>query len=274
MASSVAAPTNVAAAPAKAKWTRVATLGFLLMAGGLALWIVGGLVYGQSFGEDTTFFGGGILAALIGAGLVWKLGTVGKAVGALLALLTLGAFFWVAFSLGGPGAFVEFSGAVMFVMGGLAALGYSIGALVRRNDLHAEATPGESRAMRIMLGIVALAMVVSGVLNFTSRTTVDAAAAAGATEATMSNFEFVPATLEATAGEGGQLLITNGDAFNHDFAIEALDINTGLIGPGSQKLVEVNAPAGEYFFRCTLHSDSDPASAGEDGNMSGMLTLK
>ena len=29
----------------------------------------------------------------------------------------MGAIFWVAFSLGAPGAFVEFSGAVMFVIG-------------------------------------------------------------------------------------------------------------------------------------------------------------
>ena len=274
MASSVAAPTSVTAAHEKAKWTRVAALGFLLMAAALVLWIVGGLVAGQSLGDELMFFGGGILAALIGAGLVWKLGTVGKAVGALLALLTMGAFFWIAFSLGGPAAFVEFSGAVMFVMGGFVALGYSIGAIVRRNELHTEATRGESRAMRIMLGIVALAMVVSGVLNFTSRTTVDAAAAAGATEVAMSDFMFAPATVEATAGEAAQLVVSNSDAFNHDFTIEALDIKTGLIGPGSEKLVEVNAPAGEYFFRCTLHSDSDPATAGKDGNMSGTLTLK
>jgi plastocyanin len=273
MASTVAAPTSVAAGHPKAKWTRVAVLGFLLMAAGLALWIVGGLIAGQSMGEDGMFFGGGILAALIGAGVVWRFGTPGKAVGALLAFLTMGAFFWVAFSLGGPAAFVEFSGAVMFVMGAFTALGYSIGAIVRRRELHTEATRGESRAMRIMLAIVALAMVVSGVLNFTSRTTVDAAAAAGATEVAMSNFEFAPATLEATAGEAS-VLVTNSDAFNHDFAIESLDINTGLIGPGSQKLVEIDAPAGEYFFRCTLHSDSDPATAGQDGNMSGMLTIK
>ena len=274
MASSVAAPTNVADAHPKAKWSRIAALGFLLMAGGLVLWIVGGLIYGQEMGEDGMFFGGGVLAALIGAGLVWKAGTVGKAIGAVLALLTMGSFFWVAFSLGGPAAFVEFSGAVMFVVGAFSALGYSIAAIVRRNDLHAEASRGESRAMRIILGVVVLAMVVSGVLNLTSRTTVDAAAAAGAAQVTMSSFEFAPATLEATAGEGGQLVITNSDAFNHDFEIAELDIKTGLIGPGSQKLVELNAPAGEYFFRCTLHSDDDPATAGKDGNMSGTLTVK
>ena len=273
MASSVAAPTSVATAQPKAKWTRVAALGFTLVAASMVLWIVGGLIAGQSLGGDMSFLLVGVVGGLLAAGAVWKLGTPGKAIGIVLGVLTLGAQFWVAFSLGAPTAFVEFSGAVMFVMGAFTGIGYSIGAIVRRNDVHAEATRGESRAMRVILGIVALAMVVSAVLNFTSRTTVDAAAASGATEVTMSNFEFSPATMEATA-DGGTLLVTNSDAFNHDFAIPELDIETGLIGPGSQRLVEVNAPAGEYFFRCTLHSDDDPATAGQDGNMSGMLTLK
>lgn len=274
MASSVAAPTSVAVEQGKSKWTRVAALGFLLVAAGMTLWIVGGLIAGQSLAGNMSFLSVGIIGGLLAAGAVWKLGTVGKAIGIVLGLLVMGAMFWVAFSLGAVSAFVEFSGAVMFVVGVFTGIGYSIAAIVRRNEVHAEATAGETRAMRIMLGLVALALVVSAILNFTSRTTVDAAAATGATEVTMTNFEFAPATFEATAGEATQFVISNGDAFNHDFAIEALDIETGLIGPGSQKLVEVNAPAGEYFFRCTLHSDSDPATAGKDGNMSGTLTVQ
>lgn len=272
---SVAAPTTgvVDAGGAKSKWTRVAALGFLLVSASMALWVVGGLIAGQSIGGDMSFLFVGVVGGLLAAGAVWKLGTPGKAIGIVLGLLMLGAQFWVAFSLGAPNAFVEFSGAVMFVMGAFTGIGYSIGAIVRRRDLHVEATAGETLAMRVMLGIVALAMVVSAVLNFTSRTSVDEAAAAGASQVTMSNFQFAPATLEASA-DGGSLLVTNSDAFNHDFAIEELDISTGLIGPGSQRLVEVNAPAGEYFYRCTLHSDSDPASAGQEGNMSGTLVLK
>ena len=52
-------------------------------------------------------------------------------------------------------------------------------------------------------------------------------------------------------------MVHNGDAFAHDFAIPALDVEPGLISPGSEKLVEVNAPAGQYLICCTLHSDSD-----------------
>lgn len=274
MASTVATPPSMASseANAKAKWTRVATLGFLLIAAGLVMWIVGGLVAGQSMGEDGMFFGAGIVAGLVGAAVTWKLGTAGKAIGVVLALAIMVMFFWVAFSLGVPAAFVEFSGAVMFVIGAFTALGYNIGALVRRNQRQAEATSGETRAMRVMLGLVALALVVSGVLNLTSRSTVDAAAAEGATAVEMSNFEFEPGEYTATAGESTQFVVRNGDAFTHDFTIESLDVESGLITPGSEELIDVNAPAGEYIIRCTLHSGDGEEI--EEGEMKALLTVK
>lgn len=274
MASSVAAPTGVAVGHPKAKFTRVAALGFALMSSGMLLWIVGGVIAGQSLGGETMFLVVGAVVPLIAGALVWRFRTVGKAVGAVLAFLALGAMFWVAFSLGAPSAFVEFSGAVMWVLGGLTALGCSIAAIVKRHDLRTEATGGELRAMRIIVGVVALAMVVSGILNVTTRTTVEASAAAGATPATMSNFKFTPATYEATAETPTQFLVHNSDAFTHDFAIDALGVSSGLLTPGSKTLVEVNAPAGEYLIRCTLHSGSsqDPAEAGE--GMTALLTVK
>lgn len=272
MASSLAAPTRVAStADAKSKWTRVATLGFLLIAAGMTLWIVGGLVAGQSLGADTMFLGGAVVAGLAGAALTWKLGTVGKAIGIMLALAVMVSMFWVAFSLGVPSAFVEFSGAVMFVVGAFTAVGYSIGGIVRRDHVAAEATRGETRAMRIMLGIVTLAMLVSAVLNMTTRTSV--AAPEGATAVAISSFEFGPTTFEATAGEATTFAIHNGDAFTHDFAIPALDVESGLITPGSEKLVDVNAPAGEYTIYCQLHSDQDVKDP-EEAGMAATLIVK
>jgi plastocyanin len=275
MASTVAANTGVAVGHPKSKWTRVAVLGFALIAAGMLLWIVGGLVAGQELGE-ASFFAIAIVASLIAAGVVWRFGTVGKAIGIFLGLATMVAFFWVAFSLGMPSAFVEFSGAVMFIVGAFTGVGYSIAGIVRRNELHTDATRGETRAMRIMLGIVALAMIVSAVLNVTSRGSVSDAAAADATTITQSSFAFEPLEYTATAGTATKFLVHNGDAFAHDFAIEGLDINSGIIPPGGEKLVEVNAPAGEYLIRCTLHSDSDtePANAGKDGDMSARLTVE
>lgn len=274
MASSVAAPSAVRSETGKSKWTRVATLGFLLIAAGMVLWIAGALVAGQTIGEEVTFFGGAIVAALLGAGLTWKLGTAGKAIGIVLALAIMMMLFWVAFSLGVPGAFVEFSGAVMFVVGGFTALGYSIGGIVRRNDVRVEATRGETLAMRVMLGIVALALVVSAVLNLTGRGSIDSAAAANATEVSMSNFKFAPATFEATAGESTKFAVHNSDAFTHDFAIPALDVESGLITPGGEKLIEVNAPAGEYAVYCNLHSMDTSKDKPSEDDMGAVLTVK
>jgi plastocyanin len=277
MASSVAAPTDISVGRPKSKYTRVAALGFLLLAAGMVTWIAGGLLAGQSLGgEELSFLGGTVVVGLVGAAVVWRFGTAGKAVGILLALAPLVMMFWVAFSLAAPGAFAEFSGAVMFLVGGLSALGFSIAGIVRRREIVMEATRGETRAMRIMVGLVAVAMLASAVVTVTGRTTVDAATAAGAAQVGMKNFAFTTSTYEATAGEPTKFVVHNGDAFVHDFAIDALGVNSGIINPGSEKLVEVTAPAGEYLIRCTLHSGADgtPADAGKDGSMSALLTVK
>lgn len=255
MASSVAAPTPAAVGPVKGKYTHVVALGLVLMAAGIALWLVGALVAGQSYGEDGRVYLGIIAAGLVGSALVWRLGTVGKALGLVLVVAIMSQVFYVPFSLLFPTAFVEFSGAVMFMVGMVAVLGYGIAGIVRREQAAVSATPGEIRVMRIMIAIVGVAMVVSAVLNLTTRTSVEATAAAGATPVAFADFEFSPATIEATAGETNRLLVSNADVFAHNFVIEALGLDAGVFSPGSEKLVEINAPAGHYEVLCTLHPD-------------------
>ena len=278
MASTVAAPSGVSVGRPKSKYTRVAALGFLMLAASMVFWITGGLIAGQSLGgEEVVMFGATIVAGLIGAVVVSRFGTAGKAVGIVLALVPLVMMFWVAFSLFAPGAFSEFSGAVLFVVGGLSALGFSIAGIARRNTVATEALPGEVRAMRIMVAIVALGIVASAIVTLTSRTSVEASVAASATTATMQNFAFSPATYEATAGDSAQFVIHNSDAFVHDFAVEALGVDPVMVNPGSEKLVEFTAAEpGEYLIRCTLHSGSDtqPSEAGQDGDMSALLVVK
>lgn len=257
MASSVAAPTGVAVGRPRSKWTRVAALGFTLVAAGLVLWIAGMAIAGQSLGEDGVFLAGGVVAALLAAGAVWRFGTAGKAVAIVLGLAVMVMMFWVAFSVSQPASFVEFSGAVMWLVGVLTGVGYTIGSIVRRSTLVTEATRGETMAMRVMLGIVALALVVSAVLNVTMRTSVETAAAAGATTVDVANFEFEPATMEVAAGQPAQVLVHNSDAFAHNFVVEELDVNSGVLTPGSEKLVEINAAAGDYQVLCTLHPDME-----------------
>lgn len=277
MASTVAAPAGVGVAGLKSKYTRPAVLGFLLMGAGMLLWLAAGLIAGQSMGDMAMFLLGPAVVALVGAAVVWKFRTAGKAVGIVLALVPLVGMFWVAFSLAAPGAFAEFTGAAMFLVGGLSALGFSIAGLVRRRELVQEASHGEVRAMRIMVALVALAAVSSAVVTLTSRTSVEASVAAGATTATMQNFAFSPTTYEATAGEPAKFVVHNGDAFVHDFSIEALGVDAVMINPGSSKLVEFTAvEPGEYRIRCTLHSGSEApdSEASVNGDMSAVLVVK
>ena len=131
--------------------------------------------------------------------------------------------------------------------------------------------------MRILVALVAVAMAASAVLTITGRTTVDAAAAAGAVPVSMADFQFSPTSYEATAGEPTKLVVHNSDAFLHDINIEAVGVATTAINPGSQKLIEFTATEpGEYLIRCTLHSSSDTPTgeAGLNGDMSALLVVK
>lgn len=278
MASSVAAPTSgvVGAKSAKSKWTRVAALGFLLVSAGMAFWLIGGILAGQSLAGDTGMLFIPLVLGLVAAAVVSRFGTAGKVIGIVLALALLippTGVFYAAFSLAAPGAFFEFSGATMYTVGILSALGYTIGSLVRRRSVAEETTSGEKRAMSVMLGIVVLAVVLSAVMTLTSRSTVDDAAATGATTVTMSNFEFEPGTFEATADEPTKILVANSDGFVHDFAIPALDVESGIVNPGSEVLLEVTAPAGEYVVYCNLHSDTSDENP-ETAGMAALLTVK
>lgn len=271
MASTVAAPAGVSVGRPKSKYTRVAALGFAFMAAGMVLWIAAALIAGQHLGEEGFMFGGGALLAVIGAGVIRRFGTAGKAVAIVLALVPLVMMFWVAFSLFAPASFAEFSGALMFVVGGLSALGFSIASLVRRNAVMVEPAAGETRAMRVIIGVVALGVAMSAVVTVTGRTTVDAAAAQGATPVEFSSFEFAESTYTVPAGDT-KMLVHNSDAFTHDFTIPALGLDPVVINPGSEQLVEFTADPGTYLLFCSLHSDVTDTEVGI--NMAATLVVE
>ena len=93
--------------------------------------------------------------------------------------------------------------------------------------------------------------VVSAVLTLTGRESVSAQRAAGATEVTMKKTKFEPETLQAQAGETRQVLLKNSDPGFHTFTIKALGVDA-VIGPGSEKLVEIAAAPGTYEYICTI----------------------
>ena len=256
MATSVAAPTGVATGRETSKYTGVVALGLVLMGAAVVVIVAAGLMAGQSMGEEAATFTIAIVAAAVGAIAVWRFGTVGKIVGLLATLAVISQVFWLVFAMFQPTSFADFSGGVMFLIGVVYSLGWGIAGIVRRNRIETEPTRGETRMVRGALAVVVLAMILSGVLQITSQTSVDASAAAGATPVSQTNLDFSPAAYEVAAGEPSSFLVHNSDAFTHNFVIEELDINE-LLSPGSERLIEVTAPAGEYKILCTLHPDME-----------------
>lgn len=89
--------------------------------------------------------------------------------------------------------------------------------------------------------IVALAAVVSGVLNLTGNRAV--ASAAGAEDVTMKDFAFAEENYELAAGETAQFVVRNADPFVHDFTIPELDVAVDVL-PGGEEPVEFTAEPG------------------------------
>lgn len=273
MTSSVPAPVAVAAERARVVYTRVAALGLVFIAAIPLLFIAAGLVAGQDLGDDLVFFLGVAAVALAGAALVRKLGLAGRVAGLVASILAGGSIFWAFSGIFTPSATVDFVAAVLWPLGVLMGMGGAIAALVagRRGHATSEATRGERRIMRTAVGLVALALVVSVVTSFTTQTTIGAAAAQGATAVEYASFEFGQSTYTVAAGEV-KMLVHNGDAFIHDFAVPALGVEPTLVNPGSDALVEFTAAPGTYLMFCTLHSDTSDTEIGR--NMAATLVVE
>ena len=250
------------------RWTRLATLGLLMMAAGPAVLLIGGNLLGGATSEDLPFFGGTMIVALIGAFLVWRFGLWSKVVGIILALLTGMALFWTAFGLFSPNSFFDFVPGLLVPPGLIIAIVGCIAAIVAaRRGRASEEASGERKTMRIVLAIVGTLALVSAVLTFTSRSTVEEGAEVATTVAA-ADFEY-PDTLELNAGD--TILVRNDDAFLHTFTVDELDIDV-QIGPKSEELIEIPEGSGSYVFYCEPHTSS-PDEPGE-GDMAGELTIQ
>lgn len=64
---------------------------------------------------------------------------------------------------------------------------------------------------------------------------------------------FEPDTLRLPAGKKVTVEITDRGNQPHDFAIRALDLNTGLIKPGEVATATFTVPAAATRFVCTIH---------------------
>lgn len=240
-------------APGRARYTSVAVTGLVLAGLAPAVALVMALAFGIDVAELAGVLAVAITVPLIAAFLVWRFGTWAKAVGIVGALVPGFLLFFLAFGLAKPTSFGDFVPGLMLPLGVLLGLGGSIAALVASLRGRTETSPstGERRLVAGVVGLVVLAALVSGVLSVATRTTVDEAAAAGATTVTMKDFAFAEGPYEVESG--GSFVVRNDDPFLHDFTIRELDVAVD-VQPGSSQLVEIDAPPGEYVIWCTLHS--------------------
>lgn len=249
----------------KAKWTRLAMLGLAMVALGPLLMLVASLLWGLDVGEDIAFFLAPVVLAGIGFFLVAKFGTWAKIVGAVLAFLAGGMVFWTAFGLATPQAFFDFVPGLLVIPGAIIAIASCIGAIVagRRGRFSEEPVGGERSALRIIPAVLGVLILLSGVLTFVGKSSVDANEADQTVE--MADFEFDQDEYDFQAGT--TVLVRNSDPFLHTFTIEDLDIDESL-GPNDEVLVEIPDSTGEYTVFCRPHT-SNPTSPSEDDMAAG-----
>jgi plastocyanin len=251
----------------RARWSRLAALGLLLAAAAPIIFVIAGLLTGRSV-DEMPFFIGTAVIGLLGAFLMWRFGTWARVFGVVAALLMGMALFWTVFSLSYFSSFVDFTTGVLLPLGVLVAVVAGIASIVRRRQRTVRAQGAERRAIQVVLGIVAVVALVSGVLNLVGRESVadaDADLVVG-----MHDFEFDEDVYRADAGST-TVLVRNSDAFAHTFTIDELDIDETII-PGSAKLIEVDATAGNYTLYCSPHT-SDPEDP-EDNDMAADFVVR
>ncbi len=228
-------------------YVRVTTLGFGLIAlAGIVVLIFGAL--------------GGDLAASANYGIAYL----------VIGLLVGGAPFSL-FSFVHPESAADFVPLVVSVAGGLLGLVGSVGALAqsRRPPARAQSTRVERWALGGLLGVVAVASVLSIGLTLAGRTAVSAADKTGAANVQMHNFAFAPNALLVSAGGTVRIVVKNNDATLHTFTLPQAGVDVS-VPPGSEKVIEFKAPAaGTYQWFCIPHSSLNGAT--RDG-MVGTLT--
>jgi plastocyanin len=252
--------------------TRTQVLGLSLLAAAPLTMFVVGVLTGVSVSDGLIFLVIGVILAVT-AVLAARFGTWSKVLGIVLTVAAALGGFWLALGLLAPTSPGDFVPGLLLVLGAALSLYGGVRAIAARKRPAVTADPGEHRTRTVVLGIVALAAVASVAANLAGRTSVDAAAADGATAVDMADFAFEPATVTVDAGDGAALLVRNRDGFLHDIAIPDHDLVLNVT-PGSEGLFDVSSLApGEYTIYCTLHSDTSVDDPGEAG-MAGTLVVR
>lgn len=252
----------------KARWTRLAALGFAFAAASPAILVLAGAAFGLDL-SDAVFFAIPIVVFAAVAFLVWRYGTWAKILGIVLGLLGGLMFFWMIFGLFVPGSVFDFISGVLFLPGvllGVASSGAAIAA-ARRGHVTPTAEGGEARGIRIAVVTVAALAVLSGALTVAGRSTADPAGTAA--QVSMKNFDFTPNQL--TVSGGSTIYVRNDDPFFHDFVVDGLDVEEGFT-VGTSRRIQIPDEPGTYVFYCSLHSDTESPDP-DDEDMAGRLVV-
>ena len=127
----------------------------------------------------------------------------------------------------------------------------------RRGTARTAATGSEKRVFSAIIVVVVGLMVLSGILQIATTTTVSAEDKVGAVEVAMEDIEFAPARINVAADSPSKLAVKNEDLIVHNLTIEALDISVSITG-GSEKLIELpSLAAGTYEYVCTVPGHDD-----------------
>ncbi len=262
MHTAVYTPPDRAAAPARADFVKATVFGLLVLAASGVLLLVAALVAGDVgfavFGAIFTVVPAA-LAVIVPRSRGWAL--IVTAVLMLPALLFIGPA--VPDSIGHPDSFFDFVPAIAGTLGALVALIAAVAAFIQRRRDGVVIAPAGQRTLGIAVaGALAALALISAVATVAGRSTVSAAAKAGATPVSMKGSAFKTRQVNARAGEPLRLLVKNDSPALHNFTIKQLGVAETL-SPGSEKLVQLqNVAPGSYTYVCTLH----------DG-MTGTLTI-
>lgn len=250
-------------------WTRTQLTGLLLVAGALVFLVARVAMLGAD-GPVLVILGVALVLTLVATLLAWRLRTGGAvAATVIIALLLAANLPGMLIELAVPASVLDFGPNLVVLVGALLAVVAGVAAVIARRGDAAATADRERRIGQVVVAGLVLAVVASGVLTVTSRESVAAADAAGATRLVMADFTFEPEDLEATAGD--RLLLVNEDSSWHSFTIDELDLDVVVL-PGSEELVTLptDAGPGSLTFYCRPHSA--PADDGRDG-MAGTLQL-
>jgi len=241
----------------RSPYTRLGVFGLGLIGTAVTMFIVAALF---SKPDDVAFMAPVLIVVILLAGLAWRFGTWAK----VLAIVGCGlaglAMYWTVFGLAFPASPLDFLPGLLVPIGVVLGIGGNAAAIRHRRERVPAAMPMERRIMVGVLAIVLVAAAISVIAAIVSRATVEPAA--GDVVVEMKAFAF-PELVEARVGD--QLLVHNGDAAMHDFAVPTLGIDLDVL-PGNDGVIDLAGVApGTYTVYCTLHSntsDPEPTTAG------------